>query len=140
MKLKILLIDDDACVRMWAERSLTKGGHVALSAPNAEVGFNMAVSEKPDLILLDLHMPGRDGLQMLRTLKQGRYTQHIPVVMFTADDYVSSMEEALELGAEGYIPKFENYSALVQSIRRIFVRGPLDDLMIGAYGRTDMYH
>ena len=140
MKLRILLIDDDACVRMWAERSLTKAGHAAMSAPNAGAGFNMALSEKPDLILLDLHMPGCDGLQMLRTLKQNRYTQHIPVVMFTADDYVSSMEEALELGAEGYIPKFENYAALVQSIRRIFVRGPLDDAMIASFGRAGMYH
>ncbi len=137
---RILLIDDDSCVRLWAERSLKREGYEIYTAAEIKSGLNLALQERPDLILLDLHMPGDDGLQALRTLKKSRYTCSIPVVMFTADDLLSSMEQALELGAEGYIVKFDNSHTIAHHIQRILARGPLGKPATDVNGRTMQYH
>ena len=105
MSARILVIDDiDANVRLL-EAKLSADYYEVLTATDGVTGLALAASEQPDIILLDVMMPGLDGFQVCRRLKEDPATRHIPVVLVTALDGRSDRIAGLEAGADEFLTK-----------------------------------
>lgn len=105
MKARILLIEDNPQNRYLAKFLLEQRGHEVLEAETGPQGLEMAAECSPDLILLDIQLPGMDGHAVARTLKSDSQLKSIPVVAVTSYAMVGDREKCLEAGAEGYIEK-----------------------------------
>ena len=103
--MKILAIDDDRTIRLLLTRCLEKSGHQVSSAENGEQGLSMVEEENPDLILLDVMMPGMDGIEVCKQLKDDAATKSIPVFMLTGKTQNEDINEALSAGADDFISK-----------------------------------
>lgn len=101
---KILIIDDRLeNIELLAEYILQPNGYTSLAATNGQEGLNVALREKPDLILLDLRMPGMSGLEVLEALKEKRC--NIPAILITAYGSEDIIVRALRLGVRDYIAR-----------------------------------
>ena len=104
--MKALIVDDEEDVRYVAHLSLGSiGGMTVLEARDGQEGLALARKEQPDVILLDVMMPGMDGPETLRALRSCRETAHIPVVFLTAKGLAAQLSELAALGAAGIILK-----------------------------------
>jgi two-component system phosphate regulon response regulator PhoB len=101
----ILIIEDEEDIRELVKYNLQRESFIVLEAETGEAGLKMVERTIPDLILLDLMLPGKDGLEICRILKREERTRGIPVVMMTARGEESDIVTGLELGAEDYIVK-----------------------------------
>ena len=117
---KILMVDDDADIRRIGHVSLAKVGkwEVALASSGTEA-IDMALREQPDLILLDVMMPGLDGPSTLTKLKADPDTAGIPVIFMTAKVLTEEVEQYMALGAQGVVMKPFDPMTLPDQIRRI---------------------
>jgi two-component system alkaline phosphatase synthesis response regulator PhoP len=104
-KEKILVVDDEEDILELVRYNLSREGYKILCASSGEEGLKAAKAEKPDLIVLDLMLPGLDGLDVTRRLKWDEITRKIPIIMLTAKGEESDIVTGLELGAEDYITK-----------------------------------
>jgi two-component system cell cycle response regulator DivK len=103
---KILVIDDNEKNRKLIKVILVKSGFQVIEAENGEEGINMAKSERPDLILMDIQMPMMDGINASKILKSNLLTKHIPVITLTSFAMKGDRERIiLEAGCDGYISK-----------------------------------
>lgn len=117
---KILLIDDEDDIRTIAEMSLgTVGGFEVVLAENGRRGVALALSEKPDAILLDVMMPGMDGPTTLATIRSNSQAGGIPIIFMTAKIQSKEREAYLALGAAGVIPKPFDPMTLATDIKAI---------------------
>jgi len=105
MKKTILTIDDQADIRRLVRMTLEYDGYTVLEACEGEEGLALARSRRPDLILLDVMMPGIDGLMVNKTLQADPQLSRIPVIMLTALDRDSDIDAGLETGARAYLCK-----------------------------------
>jgi two-component system, OmpR family, response regulator len=121
----ILVIDDDPDIRRMAALSLERigGFHVRL-ASGAEEALGAVGSEAPDVILLDVSMPGTDGPTTLEALRKIPSAEHIPVVFFTATSSAEEARRLVGLGALGVIPKPFEVADLPRRLREILARAP----------------
>ena len=119
-KRQILVIDDEKDIVSLLRYNLEKEGHQVLSALTGEAGLEAARSKKPDLILLDLMLPGVDGLEVCRLLKSDSRTKQIPVIMLTAKGTEIDQVVGLELGASDYIAKPFSVKVLLARVKNIF--------------------
>ncbi len=119
-KKTILLVEDEEAMQKTFSEILQEEGYTVLSAMNGEDGFEMAKSNHPDLIMLDLILPRKDGFEVLKLLKATEETKQIPVVILTNLEGSSDVEKALELGATTYLVK-ANYSLeeVVKKVRSL---------------------
>jgi two-component system, OmpR family, alkaline phosphatase synthesis response regulator PhoP len=101
----ILVIDDEKDLIELVSYNLGKEGFAVRSAPNGEAGLASAISDLPDLILVDLMMPGMDGLEVCRRLRSNARTAATPIIMLTAKSAESDRVVGLELGADDYVTK-----------------------------------
>lgn len=113
----ILVVDDDALLRRSLAFNLEQSGFRASSAENAEDALLLARRELPDLVLLDIGLPGMDGLDALREFK-GKY--NIPVIFITARRKELDEVLGLELGADDYITKPFEFAVLLARIKNVF--------------------
>ena len=104
-KRKVLVIDDEKLLVKSTCMALNHFGFETSGALDGESGIAAAVSFGPEIILLDIMMPGMDGWQVLEKLKQQESTSRIPVVIFTAKEYSSGFSLAVTKGAVNYIAK-----------------------------------
>lgn len=125
-KEKVLLIEDDEDIQELIRYNLDREGYDIQSAVSAEDGLMLASSWEPDIILLDLMLPGMDGLDACRQLKDKDTTSKIPVIMVTAKGEESDIVLGLELGADDYIVKPFSPKVLVARVRRSLRRGSKD--------------
>jgi two-component system cell cycle response regulator DivK len=102
---KILIIEDNATNMTLAVFLLQFGGYTVLSATDAEAGLTLARDERPDLILMDIQLPGMDGLQATALLKRDEATRAIPVIALTALAMKGDEERIRAAGCDGYIAK-----------------------------------
>jgi DNA-binding response OmpR family regulator len=102
---KILVIDDAASVHALVRARLAEDPYDIRCANNAESGETMVREFSPDLILLDIDMPGENGLEFCKRLKDNPATARIPVIFLTASDATEQMVAGLELGAVDYVTK-----------------------------------
>jgi PleD family two-component response regulator len=101
----ILIVDDDATTANIISHVLSQHNYRVSSKLNAEEGLKMILKEKPDLIILDIMMPGMDGFQLLSILKENDETAHIPVVLVSSLAGEHDILKGLQIGAEDYILK-----------------------------------
>ncbi|MBN1803918.1 MAG: response regulator transcription factor [Sedimentisphaerales bacterium] len=118
-KATILVVDDEEDIRELVELNLVQEGYKVLSCETGEHALEIAGSKLPALIILDLMLPGIDGLEVCRKLKSNLKTEHIPIVMLTAKGEEADVVTGLELGADDYITKPFSGKVLVARIRRI---------------------
>ncbi len=101
----VLVIDDEKDLVELVRYNLEKEGFKVIGAGNGESGLAIAAAEKPDLIVIDLMLPGIDGLEVCRLLRKGNETSSIPIIMLTAKTSESDRVVGLELGADDYVTK-----------------------------------
>jgi two-component system alkaline phosphatase synthesis response regulator PhoP len=104
-KLNILIVEDDPQTVKLIKFILEKEDYLTISAKDGEEGLQMAREKKPDLIVLDLMLPGMDGYRVCEILKANPVTKEIPVIVLTALDTGVDFEKALEKKADWYITK-----------------------------------
>src|SRR6056297_625974 len=105
MAKKILIIEDDKFLRQLVSRKLSKQDFEIAEAVDGEQGLEKAKEEKPDLILLDLILPGMDGFEVLSELKEDPELSSIPVVILSNLGQKDEIEKGLQMGAEDYLVK-----------------------------------
>lgn len=121
-RIKILVVEDDAPNRELVARLLEKQSYGVLKACTAEEGICLAQAEVPDLILMDVSLPGIDGLTATRMLKQDSQTSDIPVVAVTAHALRGDEQKALEAGCNAYLSKPLNKSEFYRVIKSLVDR------------------
>jgi two-component system, OmpR family, alkaline phosphatase synthesis response regulator PhoP len=119
---KILVIDDEAVIRQVYTEKLMQEGFEAVSASDGETGYQIALAENPDLIILDIIMPGRwSGEDTLKQIKQNDKTKHIPVIMLTNVD--NQVFQTYDEGSTWYFIKvqtsLEEVVAKIKSILKM---------------------
>lgn len=119
---KILIIDDDLDSHRLVGLMLDKEGYQIVSANDGEEGLIKTSQESPDLILLDIMMPGIDGYEVARRLRENAETEGIPVLMYTAKSQVDDRIAAFESGADGYLTKPSHPSELQAHISGLLSR------------------
>ncbi len=133
MKEKILIVEDEKDIVKMLEYNLQKEGFKTLSARDGEDALDMANKEQPDLVILDLMLPGMDGLEVCKALKGGAKTARIPIIMLTAKAQESDKVIGLELGADDYMTKPFSPRELVARIkavlRRMTEKGPAAEVV-----------
>lgn len=113
---KILVIDDSPTERHVLVELLTKNGYQVVTAENGEEGIEKAKEELPDLILMDVVMPGLNGYQATRTLTRDEKTKHIPVIVCTSKSQETDKIWGLRQGAQDYMSKPINGEELLAKI------------------------
>ncbi len=115
---KILIIEDDEDIQSVLQYNLKKTGFGPIvSAEDGKTGFDMAYTERPAIILLDLMLPEMDGITVCRNLKSREDTAHIPIIMLTAKSTDTDIVAGLEAGADDYVTKPFNLQVLTARIK-----------------------
>lgn len=115
---RILLIEDNAANTSLTCFVLQSAGHSVSSATTAEAGISRVRDDPPDLILMDIHLPGMDGLCATSLLKTDAATRTIPVVALTAFAMTGDEARILAAGCDGYIAKPMRYQSLLATVAR----------------------
>ncbi len=115
---KILVIDDEPGVVTALKEWLEGNRYEVLTALDGESGLNKAFSEKPDLIILDILMPGIDGYQVLKRLRANQVNRRTPVLMLTAKGEIDSIEHSQKLEASDYFIKPVDLEKLREAIHK----------------------
>ena len=113
---KVLVIEDNATNMTLAVFLLQSVGHIVLSATDAEAGLTVARAEQPDLILMDIQLPGMVGLEATALLKHDDTTRAIPVIALTALAMKGDEERIRAAGCDGYIAKPMRYKEFLATI------------------------
>ena len=113
---KVLVVEDNVANMKLATFLLQSVGHTVLSATHAETGLALARDEQPDLILMDIQLPGMDGLQATALLKADDATRAIPVIALTALAMKGDEERIRAAGCDGYIAKPMRYQEFLATI------------------------
>jgi two-component system cell cycle response regulator DivK len=113
---KILVVEDNPTNMNLAKFLLEGAGHSVLSARDAEVGLTLAREEQPNLILMDMQLPGMDGLEATMRLKKDKATSAIPVIALTALAMKGDEERIRAAGCDGYIAKPMRYQEFLAAV------------------------
>ncbi len=117
MPAKILVVDDEPDILDLVELSVASEGFDVIKATNGEEALQQAERDSPDLILLDISMPGMDGFETLEALRENPHTKGIPVILLTARAQISDKLRGISSGAEDYITKPFNPSELIERVK-----------------------
>lgn len=117
---RILVIDDDPAVTSLLKRGLSYEGYMVETAGSGESGLSAARDHNPDLVILDLMMPGINGLEVLRRLRSAN--EQLPVILLTAKDAPSDQVQGLESGADDYITKPFRFEVLLARLHALLRR------------------
>ena len=121
-KERILVVDDEEDILELVRFNLAKEGYQVICATTGEKAVEITRSELPDLVVLDLMLPGMDGLEVAKFLKNDPDTQNIPIVMLTAKGEESDIVTGLELGADDYVTKPFSPRILVARVKAVLRR------------------
>jgi len=116
MPKKILLVDDDSNVHLLVVPILSKAGYAAVSAKTGEQALLLALKERPDLIILDVIMPGIKGRDLCKKMKTYDVLKNIPIIFLTVKDSEDDIKAELESGAMAHLTKPINPTSLLQTI------------------------
>ncbi|OPX20163.1 MAG: DNA-binding response regulator [Desulfobacca sp. 4484_104] len=125
-KERILVVEDEEDILELVRYNLSREGFRITGVTSGEEGLKTARSMLPELVLLDLMLPGVDGLEVCRVLKHDAKTQHIPVVILTAKGEEADIVAGLELGAEDYVTKPFSPRVLVARVRAVLRRRAIE--------------
>ena len=119
--MKILIVEDEHKTGTYLKQGLTEAGYAVELADDGVEGLHMALTGEPDLVILDVMLPGMDGWQILETLRRGG--RDMPVLFLTARDQVEDRVRGLERGADDYLVKPFAFSELLARVRTLLRRG-----------------
>ncbi|MDD5771919.1 MAG: response regulator [bacterium] len=132
---KILVVDDDPDIREAIRLTLDSVAYNIVEAENGTKAIEQVIAEDPDLIILDLMMPGISGLEVCKRLKESALTSHLPILMLTAKNQIDDKIKGLAIGADEYLSKpFEpleleaRVKALIRQVRRDLYANPMTKL------------
>jgi two-component system cell cycle response regulator DivK len=123
MMSRILLVEDNEMNRDMLSRRLERKAYEVIIAIDGQAGVNMASSESPDLILMDLSLPVIDGWEATRQIKANPTTQSIPVIALTAHAMAGDEQKALQAGCDDYDTKPVNFQRLLGKIETLLNAG-----------------
>lgn len=112
----ILIVEDNEYNQKLARDVLQVKGYRVLVAETAEAGIPMALAEKPDLVLMDIHLPGMNGIEALAKLRAAPETREIPVLAFTASVMPQDRREITSAGFDGFLSKPINLKEFLETI------------------------
>lgn len=121
---KILLVDDSSTVIMMEKMLLSGAGYDLVVARDGEEGVAKAVSERPDLILLDVVMPKMNGIEACRLIRADPRTQGIPIIMVTTRSEAANVETSFKNGCNDYVNKPLNNAELLAKVRGLLEARP----------------
>jgi DNA-binding response OmpR family regulator len=127
----ILVVDDDADIRALVAKRLELASYSVVTAADGLEAFDRAVEVRPDLILLDVNMPGQDGFETSRRLRAHPTTTHVPVVFLTARTQEADVVMGYEHGGDGYVRKPFKPGELVARVESLIGVGPMRELAAG---------
>lgn len=121
MKPKVLIVDDDPVMHLLYRKYLLEAGYELLTAKNSQDAFAVVSREAPQLIVMDIMMPGGDGLSAIRELKKSETTRDIPVIVVTAnvENYVTATQESQNSGAASFLSKPLSPARLMAEVKRL---------------------
>lgn len=119
---KILVVEDEEDILELIRYNMEKSGYNVIEAMTGESALEQVRTEHPELVLLDLMLPGIDGLEVCKSLKNNPRTRHIPIVMLTARGEESDIVIGLELGADDYITKPFSPKVLIARVKAVLRR------------------
>jgi two-component system, cell cycle response regulator DivK len=117
----ILLVEDDVMSRDMLSRRLQNRGYRVITAHDGEQGHSLALSEKPDIILMDISLPVMVGWEVTRLLKANEATRHIPIIALTAHALMTDRAKAFESGCDEYDVKPVDFERLTQKIETLLM-------------------
>ena len=130
MKKKILIIEDESTMRNSLEEFFEENGYEVFGAADGEAGLELAQTKLPDLIILDIILPKKDGFEVLEHLKKDEKTKDIPIVLCTNLSSSGDIEKALALGATCYLVK-TNYQ-LSDILKKV------EEILNGTFDQADI--
>ncbi len=116
---KVLIVDDDVSIHKMLEPSLVSNGYQVISAKTGEEGLQKAQENKPDIIILDVILPGMKGRAVCAMLKKDPATKEIPVLFLTSKDSPDDVQAELEAGGIGHLTKPINSQYLIAQIKKL---------------------
>lgn len=123
---KVLVVDDEPSIVTLLKFNLEKAGYVVITASDGKMGIEKAMEEKPDLIVLDLMLPGMDGMDVCKTLRQEKVKT--PILMLTARDDEFDKVLGLELGADDYLTKPFSPREVIARVKAILRRTNMNEV------------
>ena len=130
--MKVLVVEDDRKIASFVQKGLKEQGYVVDVCHDGTEGYDLAAGESYDVILLDIMLPGRDGLSILRALRNDKNT--VPVILLTARSGLDERVEGLNMGADDYLPKPFYMEELIARIVAVSRRASGDQLSILRHG------
>jgi len=118
---KIMVVEDDVCLLKLESVVLTTNGYQVCAMSNGREALNCIESEMPDLVLLDVMMPGVDGYEVCRQIKSNPLTSHIPVVLLTALRRAGDFLKGEEAKADRYLTKPFKSTVVLETIHSLFI-------------------
>lgn len=121
---RIVIIEDDPTLRQLLSKKLAPEGFDCVLSPNATSGLKACRDQKPDVVLLDVHLPDQNGIEVCKTLKADPQLRHIPVLIVTGESRgVDKRIEGLDAGADDYILKPFSPAELLRRLKNIVRAG-----------------
>ena len=127
MQEKILIVEDNPRNMRLLEMTLKVKGYSLLKATDGEEALDMAMTERPDLIIMDIQLPKIDGLEVTRKLKNTQAFSHIPIIALTAYAMKGDKEKAIDAGCDAYLPKPINTRELPGVIAKMLLKRQKDN-------------
>lgn len=128
-KTKIIIVEDEADILDVIEYNLSREGYIVHGFRDGERGLKAIREDHPQLVLLDLMLPGIDGLEICRKVKEDPITRDIPVIMITAKSEESDVVLGLGVGADDYVSKPFSPKELVARVKAVLRRAPLKEVV-----------
>ena len=116
---RVLVIDDSKTIRRSAENLLTKEGCDVITADDGNEAMEMAEEESPDLIIMDIMLPGVSGLDLVRTMKADDKLKDTPIIVVTTMAMAGDQEKIKAAGADAYLPKPIQVDEFIEAVRKI---------------------
>lgn len=122
MEKKILVIEDDPATSRLVDYSLRHEGYQVITASNGLEGVRKALSESPDLIILDVMLPGMDGFEICHRLRSEPTTANLPILMFSAKAQEIDKETGIKVGADDYLTKPAAPAEIVSRVEKLLAK------------------
>jgi two-component system response regulator MprA len=135
MNERVLIVEDDPAILKVLQRGLAYEGYTVDIATDGRAGLNQARDHRPDLVILDIMLPGMDGLEVCRRLRTGG---SLPILMLTAKDTIQDRVQGLDAGADDYLVKPFNLDELLARIRALLRRTQTERSQIYKFGDLTM--